>query len=151
VFRYARRNMLDPMHTFTIWHNNRHVGSGVTYPDGYTHVRWDYGADMAWVTPGEATEALDGYERRTVTSTAQLEHSPTVLTHVHTPDRCAREACTVHARSQHGMRDWPQHWRDDDRTLMERICPHGVGHPDPDSPYPPDSHFWAHGCDGCCR
>jgi hypothetical protein len=41
--------------------------------------------------------------------------------------------------------------------LVERVCPHGVGHPDPD----PDSvarlaestggaHHGVHGCDGCC-
>lgn len=41
---------------------------------------------------------------------------------------------------------WPQHWRGD-RHLMERICPHGVGHPDPDD-INPDG---VHGCDGCCR
>ena len=33
---------------------------------------------------------------------------------------------------------------------MERTCPHGVGHPDPDSPWAHDSHEWIHGCDGCC-
>lgn len=38
------------------------------------------------------------------------------------------------------------HWRDD-RSFMERICPHGVGHPDPD-----DEHADPiHGCDGCCN
>lgn len=55
------------------------------------------------------------------------------------------------------MRDFKTHWRDD-RKLMERICPHGVGHPDPD-----DIAFKRrvlgdkfanleaiHGCDGCC-
>ena len=44
------------------------------------------------------------------------------------------------------------HWRFD-RSIMERVCPHGVGHPDPD-----DLSFRAihgdqdatHGCDGCC-
>lgn len=29
---------------------------------------------------------------------------------------------------------------------MERICPHGVGHPDPDDTNPDT----VHGCDGCC-
>ena len=45
------------------------------------------------------------------------------------------------------MRDWPQHFRDD-RGIMERICPHGVGHPDPDDYLAGDG---MHGCDGCCR
>jgi hypothetical protein len=42
---------------------------------------------------------------------------------------------------------------------MERICPHGVGHPDPDhlafveERYGTDeaSVESVHGCDGCCR
>ena len=35
-----------------------------------------------------------------------------------------------------------------DRRIMERICPHGVGHPDPDDVLNQDR---VHGCDGCCR
>lgn len=31
---------------------------------------------------------------------------------------------------------------------MERICPHGVGHPDPDCMYA--KRDTVHGCDGCC-
>lgn len=77
-----------------------------------------------------------------------LEHTHTEL-RVHPPDRCAGEHCTVHNRSAHSMRSFPQHWRSD-RGIMERICKHGVGHPDPDSPWPKDSHEWVHGCDGCC-
>ena len=44
------------------------------------------------------------------------------------------------------MRDWPQTWRFDGR-FTERLCPHGIGHPDPD-----DTRAAArtHGCDGCC-
>jgi len=50
------------------------------------------------------------------------------------------------------MSEWPIIWRDD-RATFERICEHGVGHPDPDQ-FP----FWeetnqmyqaVHGCDGC--
>ncbi len=70
----------------------------------------------------------------------------------HAPTLCADAgACTIHNPSDHHMRDWPQNWRDE-RLLMERICPHGVGHPDPD-----DVRLQAgldsgtHGCDGCCR
>lgn len=52
------------------------------------------------------------------------------------------------------MRDWPQFWRDD-RGLMERICSHGIGHPDPDDlAYKirtgGDDAEGVHGCDGCC-
>jgi hypothetical protein len=44
------------------------------------------------------------------------------------------------------MKEWPQNWRED-RGIMERICPHGIGHPDPDDPTTDK----IHGCDGCCE
>ena len=75
----------------------------------------------------------------------RLEHSTVVLCGHH-PDACAGEYCTLHNRSAHHMRAWPQHWRAD-RGMMERICPHGVGHPDPDELPHVDR---VHGCDGCC-
>jgi hypothetical protein len=71
---------------------------------------------------------------------------------------CRKYGCCVHSPSDHNMKNWPTHWRDD-HGMMERICEHGVGHPDPD-------HIgWVsrnvgsraakivsiHGCDGCCR
>lgn len=66
--------------------------------------------------------------------------------HVHPSDRCEGQHCVIHHPSDHHMREWPLNWRDD-RKLMERICPHGVGHPDPD-----DINIdHIHGCDGCCR
>jgi hypothetical protein len=92
-----------------------------------------------------ATRAHDDPDDGTLVT---LEHTTTRL-RVHPPDRCAGQHCTVHNRSDHHMRHYPQHWRAD-RGIMERTCPHGVGHPDPDSPHPPDSHEWVHGCDGCC-
>ena len=68
----------------------------------------------------------------------KLEHTETVLHNVHSPSACAGANCTIHNRSDHHMRSFPQHWRSD-RGIMERICPHGVGHPDPDSPWPSGS------------
>lgn len=75
----------------------------------------------------------------------------------HGPDQCVGEFCSIHNPSDHHMRTFPQLWRGD-RGFMQRICPHGVGHPDPD-----DLDFIAakygvhaaydegvHGCDGCC-
>lgn len=67
---------------------------------------------------------------------------------------CSGEHCCIHHPSDHHMRGWPMLWRDD-TEVMERICPHGVGHPDPDDA----AHNrrigldWktVHGCDGCCR
>lgn len=71
---------------------------------------------------------------------------------VHDRARCSGQFCCVHNPSQHGMVGFARHWRSD-RKIMERICPHGIGHPDPD-----DVAFRAsigdtnnaHGCDGCC-
>ena len=79
----------------------------------------------------------------------KLEHSTARLSEVHGLGSCAGDFCTIHNRSNHNMRSFPQHWRAD-RGIMERICPHGVGHPDPDSPWEFDSYMWIHGCDGCC-
>jgi hypothetical protein len=69
---------------------------------------------------------------------------------VHESDMCIGEYCTIHNKSDHSMRSFPQQWRGD-RGIMERICPHGIGHPDPDSPWPAESYEWVHGCDGCCE
>jgi hypothetical protein len=73
---------------------------------------------------------------------------------VHNKAQCKGRFCVIHNPSNHLMKDWPTHWRDD-RFLMERICKHGVGHPDPD-----DLAFkkqmgyndseGIHGCCGCC-
>lgn len=76
----------------------------------------------------------------------ELEHSDEVVRGTHDLSVCEDRPCPVHRRSDHPMRAMRQHWRDD-RRLMERICEHGVGHPDPDSPPWTD---WVHGCDGCC-
>lgn len=78
----------------------------------------------------------------------------TILYRVHPrTDHCVERGCVIHAPSDHSMRAFPTHWRYD-RQIMERICPHGVGHPDPD-----DMAYQhevgndgadIHGCDGCC-
>lgn len=75
---------------------------------------------------------------------------------VHEPTECRGPFCCIHSPSDHHMRNWPLNWRSDS-SMMERLCRHGVGHPDPD-----DLEFrrwnWPkemfdggiHGCDGCC-
>lgn len=80
---------------------------------------------------------------------AELEHSEIWLHQVHSADSCAGGPCAIHNRTDHAMRRYPQHWRED-LHIIERICRHGVGHPDPDMPYPPGSPERVHGCDGCC-
>ena len=75
-----------------------------------------------------------------------------ILTNVHRAGQCVGEHCWIHNPSEHHMVAWPMSWRADKRTA-ERVCPHGIGHPDPD-----DVAFNArigrgvtiHGCDGCC-
>lgn len=68
------------------------------------------------------------------------------ILYTHTMDKCSsREFCTVHNRSDHHMLTWPQHWRSD-AGFMEVICPHDIGHPDPDE----INKRGNHGCDGCC-
>lgn len=71
------------------------------------------------------------------------------LTKVHNPDQCLGEWCCIHNPSDHHMDEWPQNWRQD-RRIMERICPHGIGHPDPDDPKTREYYESIHGCDGCC-
>lgn len=53
------------------------------------------------------------------------------LVNVHNPARCEGRGCCVHHPSDHHMKTWPKVWREDIK-VMERTCPHGVGHPDPD-------------------
>lgn len=75
------------------------------------------------------------------------------LLRVHTADQCAgrKIPCCIHNPSDHHMVTWPQNWRGD-RGMMERLCPHGNGHPDPDD-LSVRTTSWArlHGCEcGCC-
>ena len=76
---------------------------------------------------------------------------------VHSKISCSGLPCVIHYPSDHLMKDFPTYWRAD-RHLMERICPHGIGHPDPDdiafkrSLYGEKMAYYeeVHGCDGCC-
>ncbi|SNS38373.1 hypothetical protein SAMN04488107_2326 [Geodermatophilus saharensis] len=50
------------------------------------------------------------------------------------------------------MRTWPLVWREA-YGFSDRICPHGVGHPDPDDVVALQAAggaTTAHACDGCC-
>ena len=72
---------------------------------------------------------------------------------VHSADKCAGENCVIHNPSEHCMRNWRMHLRE--TTLVERICEHGIGHPDPDSvkalnKITGQTSWGIHGCDGCC-
>lgn len=69
-----------------------------------------------------------------------------VITH-HPAEACT-PPCPIHRPGEHHMVTWTLNWRND-RGIFERICPHGIGHPDPDSTRPDDDAV--HGCDGCCQ
>lgn len=52
----------------------------------------------------------------------------------HGPDICrGGPPCCLHNPSEHHMKRWKLVFRQDRNWLGERICVHGVGHPDPDS------------------
>lgn len=75
----------------------------------------------------------------------KLENTNQYL-NTHPLEDCQNDGpCTIHRRSSHHMRNYPQSWRGD-RGIMERICNHGIGHPDPDDV----TSDRIHGCDGCC-
>lgn len=71
----------------------------------------------------------------------------------HPEYKCYGRQCVIHNPSDHHMLDWPINLREN--KLIERICKHGVGHPDPDSVYFFDmigqGGLGIHGCDGCCK
>lgn len=78
---------------------------------------------------------------------------------IHPPRACKGHFCTFHRPSKHSMRTWPMNVRLDRYLgLVERICPHGIGHPDPDSlayiestlPEGRRGYEGVHGCDLCC-
>lgn len=79
---------------------------------------------------------------------------------LHEADICVGHPCPYHGPSNHLMKNWPKTQRMDAFAfgLVERLCPHGTGHPDPDSVEWLESlantrnkgSWGIHGCDGCC-
>lgn len=104
--------------------------AGVSYTD---HHYWD-GTGLHYVI----MKIVDGRQVYTLIGGQEI-------TKVHSHTLCAGENCTIHNQSDHGMAQWPMNFRPD-RGIMERLCPHGIGHPDPDDP----TLDTTHGCDGCC-
>lgn len=78
----------------------------------------------------------------------------------HDPRACEGTYCCIHNPSNHPLNNLPLNWRADRHpSFMERICEHGVGHPDPDDlaykrRLRPTMFaklaLGIHGCDGCC-
>ena len=70
----------------------------------------------------------------------------------HDPALCAGRGCSRHHPSNHHMRTWPKVWREY-YGYSDRMCSHGVGHPDPDDVVHLQAlggACTAHACDGCC-
>jgi hypothetical protein len=83
-----------------------------------------------------------------------LTMSHTAIT-IHPPSRCEGYRCPWHNPSDHGMVGWPRDILTERHNLLVRVCPDGIGHPDPDSlewlhriGVPDDGD---HACDGCCQ
>lgn len=75
------------------------------------------------------------------------------LVNVHRAEDCVGR-CPIHRPSEHHMRGWPLIYRFE-QGIFERRCPHGIGHPDPDSmqrrvEFFEDMSAGVHSCDGCC-
>jgi hypothetical protein len=113
-----------------------------------------------WVTPNFLNQLDFDQLREQLAKNNGLDTYTTganqkILVHARNAD--CDEGCVIHNPSDHPMRNFPTHWRGD-RGLMERICPHGVGHPDPDDlaykrRMRGDGYVHAesvHGCCGCC-
>lgn len=77
------------------------------------------------------------------------------MQNVHNPELCRGRGCAIHDHpSVHPLMDAPLNWRED-RGILERICEHGIGHPDYDSAKYLESigqgYENIHGCDFCCH
>lgn len=69
---------------------------------------------------------------------------------------CHVDGCAIHNPSYHPLSGAKQIIRTDKYMLVEDICKHGVGHPNPDSASflskkLGGTSIWVHGCDGCCK
>ena len=74
----------------------------------------------------------------------------TLFLRTHGPGECSGPFCVIHNPSDHPLNDAPLNWRSDKGV----ICPHGIGHDDPDDVAHRQrmgaTHAGVHGCDGCC-
>jgi hypothetical protein len=69
------------------------------------------------------------------------------LYNVHDRRKCWGPNCPIHAPSTKARLIGKLKWRTDS-GFFERICIHGIGHPDPDQVLQDGEGI--HGCDGCC-
>lgn len=57
-----------------------------------------------------------------------LLESGQTLVNVHPRLECVGEWCPIHRPMPGPWSNWPRQWSDE-RDIMERVCPHGIGHP----------------------
>lgn len=102
---------------------------------------------------------LEKRRRRMVVAIPPFGEERECLVRIHDRETCGEKMCPFHKPTKHHMVKWPKVWRADrSDSLVERVCEHGVGHPDPDSMEFIISKFGkedgkysgVHGCDGCC-
>lgn len=87
---------------------------------------------------GEALEQAQPSESYT-TGTGQVLHN------IHGAGSCIG-FCVIHSPISGPWDKWPTHWRED-RGIMERLCPHRIGHPALEDVLRHGDGI--HGCDGC--
>jgi hypothetical protein len=96
-------------------------------------------------------EGIFDESEKTVKVQADVDHwvddFGTVIHKVHKNGTCKQDYCTIHNPSDRAKAIGKQKWRLD-RGMMERVCSHGTGHPDPDEFL--YGKALAHACDGCC-
>lgn len=76
-----------------------------------------------------------------------LTGSGQLLHHIHDWRNCqgnSENFCVIHNPMRGPWSSWPTFWRDD-RRIMERICPCGIGHPIVEG----FNANMVHGCCGC--
>ena len=122
------------------------------FPDG-SPAQLEEWKDIAYKDALTVKLALEHYgNERKKMELHKLTGGESLWTHDKARCQNTHAPCSIHSPSMHHMITWNMHWRGD-RMMMERICTHGIGHPDPDdaayrvSIGKGDS---VHGCDGCC-
>ena len=149
--KYARvGNLSVPLHEVKIVEDGKTIA---TFKQNGILCTQEFSDEMLIrVAPSDVDNLSPQSEEVYVTGVGQT------ITHVHDPANCEGQGCAIHHPSNHPMATLPTLWRDD-RGLMERVCEHGVGHPDPDHiAWVRRNRGWdvadaelVHGCDGCCK
>ena len=120
----------------------------------------DYGPDYTPLTKDELIELHGDRANQSWVDHTRcfLDGHGNLVVNVHPEnDDCRTFGCAVHNPSDHSMRHMPTLFRGDN-GMTERVCEHGVGHPDPDNlgfiertrGANAATAISTHGCDGCC-